>query len=578
MNKEEIIKILYEIAVLLELAGENPFKSRAYETAARNLERVTDDIADLVKNHEISSIPGIGEAIGKKIEKLVETGRLEYYEKLKSAIPPGHLEMLKIPGLGPKKIRALYRELGITTIGELEYACLENRLVNLKGFGAKTQENILKGIERVKLYQARRLYTEAYGDAINLSRSLEEKLSLPVTLAGSLRRGAETVKDIDLLVATRNFSEAGEVFSRLDYVETVTGRGDTKVSVVLKSGINSDLRIVAPNEFPYALHHFTGSREHNTAMRARAKDRGLKMNEYGLFHGEKNIPCESEEEIFHHLGLAYIPPELRENMGEIEAAERGDLPGLIEESDLKGVLHIHTNFSDGNLSIEEAARIAQKKGYGYIGISDHSQSAYYAGGLKKDTLRKQIELIDELNKKMAPFRIFKGIEADILPDGSLDYEDEILASLDFVIAAVHTHFQMKEAEMTERICHALRNPYTTILAHPTGRLLLSREPYEMNIPVVLAEAASHGKIIELNANPYRLDLSWQHLLSAKKMGLKIAINPDIHDLSGFDYLSLGVKIARKGWIEKGDCINCLNVEEISQFFLKSRSSLVQIKI
>jgi len=571
MNKEEVVKILNEIAVLLELAGENPFKSRAYETAARNLERTTDDIEGLVKSGEIFRLPGIGEAIGKKIETLVTTGHLEYYEKLRASIPPGHLEMLKIPGLGPKKIRALYQELKITTIGELEYACRENRLVNLKGFGRKTQENILQGIERVKHYQARRLYAEALPDALTLSSLLSEKLSIPVTIAGSLRRGAETVKDIDLLVATHNPHEVGEAFSHLEPVETVTSRGETKVSVVLRSGINSDLRIVSPEEFPYALHHFTGSKEHNTAMRARAKDRGWKMNEYGLFLGDKNIPCHSEEEIFHHLGLDYIPPELRENMGEIEAAERGQLPKLIEEGDIRGVLHIHTTFSDGSLSLEEIVRMARERGYTYIGISDHSQSAYYAGGLKREAIEEQTRLIDELNIKMAPFRIFKGIEADILPDGSLDYEEDILSAFDFVIAAVHSHFQMKEADMTERICRALRHPDTTILAHPTGRLLLSREPYEVNMAAVMAEAAARGKVIELNANPYRLDISWPNMITAKKMGVKIAINPDIHDASGFSYMSLGVKIARKGWLEKEDCINCLKADEIETFFRKIKA-------
>jgi len=572
MDKESVVKILYEIAVLLELSGENPFKSRAYETAARSLERATENISQLVKEGTIFQLPGIGAAIGKKIKTLVETGRLEYYENLKASTPPGHLEMLKIPGLGPKKIRTLYQALGITTIGELEYACRENRLLTLPGFGSKTQENILKGIERVKQYQSRRLYVEALEEAQRISASLREKINLPVTIAGSLRRGAETVKDIDLLVASENPGEVGEIFSRLDSIETVTAHGDTKVSVILKSGINADLRIVTHEEYPYALHHFTGSREHNTALRSRARDLGFKMNEYGLLHGEEKIICHGEEEIFSHLHLPYIPPELRENMGEIEAAERGELPSLVEEKDIRGILHIHSNFSDGTLSIEEIALIARQMGYSYIGITDHSQSAYYAGGLKKEAIIEQARVINTLNEKMAPFRIFMGIEADILPDGSLDYEEEILAQFDFVIAAVHSHFQMKEGEMTERIKRALRHPYTTILAHPTGRLLLSREPYEVNMGEVMAQAAAYRKAIELNANPYRLDLSWRNCIHAKKMGVKIAINPDIHDLAGFQYLSLGVKIARKGWLEKSDCLNCLEAEELLAFFKKSRGN------
>lgn len=572
VTKEEIVKILNEIAVLLELTGEEPFKARAYEKAARNLERTTENIHELVEQGQLSRIPGIGAAIEKKIRELITSGKLAYYERLKASVPPGHLEMLKIPQLGPKKIRTLYEALGITSIGELEYACRENRLLGLPGFGAKTQENILRGIERVKHYQARRLYIEAMESARSLLSALKDESFISLSLAGSLRRGAETVKDIDLLVATRHPHRVSEIFTATEPIETVIAQGETKVSVVLKTGINCDLRIVSPEEFPYALHHFTGSREHNTAMRGRAKERGIKMNEYGLFRREQIIRCTTEEEIFAALGLRYIPPELRENMGEIEAAERGELPALIDKEDIKGLLHFHTNYSDGSNSIEELARYAMDLGYTYIGIADHSQSAYYAGGVKPEDVRQQWGEIDDLNKRFAPFHIFKGIESDILPDGRLDYSDDVLSSFDFVIAAVHSHFRMKNDEMTERILTALRNPFTTMLAHPTGRLLLSREPYEVNITAVISEAASYGKAIELNAHPYRLDLSWQNCIHAKKRGVKIAINPDLHDLNGFQHVELGVKMARKGWLERGDCLNCLTVGEISELFQRIRLS------
>ncbi|MEQ8204471.1 MAG: helix-hairpin-helix domain-containing protein, partial [Smithellaceae bacterium] len=383
MTKENIIKILEEIAVLLELSGENPFKSRAYQNAARNLEKLDADITDLVKEDKLAEVPGIGEAINKKIRELVETGKLAYYESLKSSIPPGQLEMLKIAGLGPKKIHALYEQLGIKTMGELEYACHENRLVELKGFGKKTQDNILAGIEKVKLYNKRRLYAEVAADAQALLSLLESsKDVLRVSLAGSLRRSSETVKDIDIVASSAAAEGLAGYFASLPQVDTISAHGLTKVSVTLRTGINADLRIVEDAQFPHALLHFTGSKEHNTALRSRAKDIGLKINEYGLWRGAENIICRSEEEIFKHLNLSYIPPELRENMGEIEAAEKGGLPVLVEERDVCGLLHVHTNFSDGAESLEGMVEAAGKMGMQYIGISDHSQSAQYAGGLK----------------------------------------------------------------------------------------------------------------------------------------------------------------------------------------------------
>jgi len=571
LTKETIIQILEEIATLLELTGENPFKSRAYQNAARNLEKIEVDFDELVKENRLTEIEGIGEAISKKLTELIQTGKLEYYEKLKDSVPPGHLEMLKIPGLGPKKIHALYEQLGVKDVGELEYACLENRLVDLKGFGEKTQDNILAGIAKLKVYKERRLYAEVAVEAEVLLEYLKrDKSILSISIAGSLRRGNETVKDIDILAASKNPEKLGGHFTSYERIETVTANGETKVSVVLKSGINADLRIVTSAEYPYALHHFTGSKEHNTAMRGRAKDMGLKMNEYGLFRGEKNIKCANEEELFATLKLQFIEPELRENMGEIQAAEKNELPKLVEEKDVRGIFHVHTNFSDGGETLENMARAAREMGLQYIGISDHSRSAYYAGGLQIEDIKKQHELIDKFNEKLKPFHIFKGIEADILPDGSLDYDEKTLARFDFVIAAVHSNFNMPVREMTARLKKALQNKYATMLAHPTGRLLLSREPYAVNLEEVIDTAAKFGKAVELNANAHRLDLDWRHCIYAKRKGVKIAINPDAHQIAGLRDVSFGVKIARKGWLSSEDCLNCMSLVRMKEYLARNK--------
>lgn len=571
ITKEKVINILEDITVLLELTGENPFKSRAYSNAARNLEKVDEDLGDLARQGKIFEIEGIGDAIGKKITELLSTGKLDYYEKLKASVPPGHLEMLKISGLGPKKIHTIYQELGITTVGELAYAGHENRLAELKGFGKKTQDNILAGIERLERYSERRLYDEVSGHADALLEFLKKNKHVSaVNIAGSLRRGNETIKDIDLLASSSHPEKLAEAFAGYGEVASVIVRGDTKVSVILKAGINVDLRIVTQDEFPYALHHFTGSKEHNTAMRGRAKDLGLKMNEYGLFQGEQNIICHNEEEIFAALGLQYIEPELRENMGEIEAAENGELPRLIETKDIQGIFHIHTNFSDGTDSLENLADAVKAMGLQYIGISDHSRSAFYAGGLNVEDITRQHAAIDILNQKLAPFYIFKGIESDIGLDGSLDYDDETLSKFDFVVAAVHSGFNMPEVEMTGRIKKALANPFTTMLAHPTGRLLLSREPYAVNITDIIDAAAQYGKTLELNANPHRLDLDWRNCIHAAKKGVKIAINPDAHSIGGLQHINLGVKIARKGWLAKSDCLNCLSLRKMKAYLSRSR--------
>jgi DNA polymerase (family 10) len=568
---KDVIRILEEIGVLLELKGESPFKSIAYANAARRLETLDEELEELVRRGDLKSVKGIGDALNRKITELVTTGRLEYYETLRASVPPGHLEMLRIPGLGPRKIRTLHEKLDISTLGELEYACLENRLVELPGFGARTQQRILTGIEHLKRYRERRLCSEALEAAEPLLAKLRGRAGVvAASLAGSLRRGNETVKDIDLVAASDDPEALSQWFASLPDAESVIARGSTKVSVFLKAGINADLRIVTPREYPFALHHFTGSKEHNVAMRGRAKQLGIKMNEYGLFRDEALLPCRSEEDVFAALGLAWVPPELRENTGEIEAAETGVMPALVQMKDIRGIFHIHTTASDGSSTLEAVVEAAKKMGLEYIGITDHSESAFYAGGLTPEDVRTQHRAIDALNRKDPAFRIFKGIEADILPDGRLDYDDATLASFDFVIAAVHSHFGMNEDEMTERIIRALANRRTTILAHPTGRLLLAREPYALDLERVIDAAAEHGKVIELNANPHRLDLDWRHCKYAKRQGVRIAVNPDAHHTDGLADMKYGLNIARKGWLEARDIVNSMGLEEMTAFLARSK--------
>jgi len=569
LTKKDIAAVLDNIGVLLELKGEHPFKSRAYFNAARSIENLEEDIYVLVSEDRLSSIKGIGSGLDKKIRSLALTGSLDYYEELRCSVPPGHLEMLRIQGLGPKKIRKLHDNLNIETLGELEYACRENRLLDLPGFGKKSQENILTGIETLKKFSEKRLYVEAAEIAGALLDAVQNSgHAIRSSIAGSLRRCNEVVKDIDIVASSGSPAELADIFTGLPQVERTTSKGDTKAGVVLSSGINADLRIVTESEFPFALHHFTGSKEHNVAMRSRAIQMKLKMNEYGLFSESGLIACNSEEEIFAALGLAYIPPELRENCGEIEAAVDGTLPVLVEMKDIRGIFHVHTTASDGASSLKDLVSHAKGMGLEYIGIADHSRSAYYAGGLSIDQVRRQHAEIDELNRTDSSFRIFKGIESEILPDGSLDYDDSVLEKFDFVIAAVHSHFSMSENEMTARVMKALDNKHTTVLAHPTGRLLLARNPYRIDMDKVIDRAAVTSTAIELNSNPQRLDLDWRLCRPAKKKGVKISINPDAHHEEGLRDISFGINIARKGWLEKSDCLNCMGLDEISDYLSK----------
>ncbi|MDN5317785.1 MAG: polymerase [Thermoanaerobacterium sp.] len=563
MDKKTVTDILNEIGLLLELKGENPFKSRAYYNAARTIEVLDDDIEKLIKEDRLKDVKGIGDALNKKLTELVTTGRLEYYDNLKASIPEGLIEMLKIPGLGPKKIKTLYDKLDIKTVGELEYACIENRLVELPGFGEKTQKKILEGIQFIKQFNGQHLFVEAYLDATFLRQYLMDSgLIIRCEIAGSLRRRKEIVKDIDILATTESPEKLMDVFTKYEGIRDIVAKGETKTSITLKSGINVDLRVVKDEEYPYALHHFTGSKEHNTAMRHRAKQMGIKMNEYGLFKDDLLVKCHDEDDIFKSLGLQYIPPELRENMGEIEAAEKGLLPVLIDEKDIKGVFHVHTIYSDGANTLSEMVNAARDRGYKIIGITDHSKSAFYANGLKEEDILRQLDEIDELNHKYADIKILKGIESDILKDGSLDYDEDILKRFYFVIASVHSSFKMSKDDMTKRIIKAIKNKYTKIIGHLTGRLLLARDGYDIDVYKVIDIAAEYGKIIEINASPYRLDLDWRYIKYAKEKGVKFAICPDAHRIEGLDDMKYGIGIARKGWLEAKDVINTYDFDEL----------------
>ncbi len=569
MQTRSIPAVLEEIGALLEIEGENPFKTKAYYNAAKVLFSSIDNLESLVKSGRLREIKGIGETLSNKIVEYVETGKIVYHEELKRKYPATLLELLQIPNLGPRKIKLLYEKLGITNLRELEYACRENRLVALFRFGEKTQLKILQGIEFFRQHKGEFLLGEVYPLAAKLKERFEQITSPhAVALCGSIRRKKEIVRNIDILVADDDWDRISSCFVSMPEVEEVLLQNEKKTSCRLHSGIQADLRVVNKESFPYALVYFTGSREHNAKLRGIAKKKGLRLNEYGLFQDDRPIPALDEAEVYAALGLPFIPPELREDTGEIEACKMEGLPQLIEVSDLKGTFHVHTSMSDGADTLEAIAEAAKKMGLTYIGIADHSRSAYYAGGLKEEDVLEQWEAIDSFNAENSDFCFFKGIESDILPDGSLDYGEDLLSGFDFVVASVHSLFGMPERDMERRITKALENPHTTILGHPTGRLLLARDGYRVDMQTIIDAAAEHRVVIELNASPYRLDIDWRWLKSAKEKGVLIAINPDAHSVREFGDLFYGVGCARKGWQERDDVLNVRDSAEVREFFRK----------
>ena len=571
MTKSDVVSILNEIAELLELTGENPFKVRAYQNAARTLEGRTEEVRDLVDSGKLADLPGFGEALVEKVTTLVTTGKLKYYEDLKKKVPHGLLEMIRIPGLGPKKVKSLYDHLKIDSVEKLEKACKDGKVAKVEGFGEKTEKKILEGIEHHKKYAERHLYDEAFLAARSILEKLKKRKDVRrCEIAGSLRRHRETIGDLDILVSTEEPEAVTQFFTELPEVEAVIAKGETKSSVSLKeNGLQVDLRVMADDEFAPALHYFTGSKEHNIIIRQRAQGRGMKLNEYGLFKEgkggrETRVPCKTEADIFKALKLSYIPPELREAQGEIEAAERHEIPDLVEDGDIRGVFHVHSTWSDGKATLEDMIAEAERQGLEYVGISDHSQTASYAHGMEPKRVLQQEKEIEKLRKRFK-IRIFWGIESDILQDGSLDYKDDILERFDFVIASVHSSFTMPEKEMTARIVKALKNKYTTMLGHSTGRLLLSREGYQVDMRTVIDAAADHGKVIEINASPYRFDLDWRLGPYAKEKGVKVAINPDAHALNEISHYHYGVGIARKGWMTKSDVVTTYTTQQMEKF-------------
>jgi len=572
MDKSDLTDILEEIAVLLELKGENPFKARAYTNAARSLDNYEGDMVKLVEEGRLGELPGIGEALQQKITELARTGRLDYYEKLRESVPEGLLALMEIPALGPKKIKLLHEKLNITSVTDLEAACQAHQVRELPGFGEKTEEKILAGIAQNRDYARQFRYAEAWAEAEEIREALRlHEAILQLSIAGSLRRGKEIVKDLDFVASSREPQEVMDYFVSLPWVKQVTNHGPTKSSVLLQSGISADLRVVADKEFPYALHHFTGSKEHNVAMRQRAIAQGKKLSEWGLFEivaGTKSdrnengklIPCRNEDDLFEALGLQYIPPELRENLGEIEAAEKREIPRLVEWTQLCGTFHCHTNWSDGKNTLAEMAGEARELGLDYLGIADHSKSSFQANGLNEERLAEQIGMISALNAHLDDFRVFAGSEVDILKDGSLDFSDDILARLDYVVASVHNAMNQDEEEMTKRVIRAMENEYVTMLGHATGRLLLQREPSKIDLDKIIDCAARTGTWIELNCSSWRMDMDWRWWHRARDKGVKCAINPDAHRISQLAMLRHGVTMARKGWLRRSDVINTLPLE------------------
>jgi DNA polymerase (family X) len=601
MTKEDIATILEKMATLLELKDENPFKVRAYTTAARAIETFGANVSNFQDEEAVAKIPGIGKSIALKIKELAETGSLKYFQELSAEFPAAILELFSLPGLGAKKIKALYDKLGISSIEHLQKACEQGRVAELPGFGETTQQKLCDAIARRAAHAGSFQFGQVAAEAETLRADLTaHEAALHVEVAGSYRRRKEIVHDLDLLVATSEAEAITKFFVSHPLVESVIAQGPTKSSVRLRSGVQCDLRVVTTAEYPFALAYFTGNKEHNIEMRSRALQRGWTLNEYRLaplpIEGNGGSPeppaaprrvgrlrsiapssipkakkkksaskipsVRDEADLYRAVDLDFVPPELRENCGEFEAAEQHSVPKLIEKENLRGTFHCHTVASDGHNTLEEMAEAARELGLEYLGIADHSRSSVQGHGMDAEKLLEQVTAIRELNKKFDGFRVFAGIECDILRDGSLDFPDKILSQLDYVVASVHSVFNLSESDMTQRVIRALESPFVTMLAHPTGRLLLKRDPYEIDIPAVLDAAARTGTWIELNAAPKRLDLDWRWWPLAKQKGVKCVINPDAHRTERLQDLWFGIGIARKGWLIKDDVVNCLPLGKI----------------
>jgi DNA polymerase (family 10) len=575
VDRNEVARMLEEIAAMLELKGSDPFKVRAYDAGARAVRGFSGDLSEAVRTRELLKVRGIGKSLFGNIETLVTTGSLPDYEELKASFPPGLRDCLKIPGFGARQANLLHAELGIDSLAALEKACREGRVAPVKGFGPKTQDRILRGIEMLSTSAGLHRYSAVRWRAEELVAALERTgLASRVEIAGSLRRRLEVVRNIDIIAASTRPAELTRAFpAAAPGVVEVVAAGDTKVTLRLAEGIGADLRVVSEEEFGAALLDFTGSKGHNTALRALAKAKGWKLNESGVLGGRgvgSAAPCASEEEIYRRLGLQFVPPELREASGEIEAAARGEIPVLVEDSDVRGLVHVHTTESDGRATLEEMLTATRDAGYEWVAITDHSPTAAYAGGLTPERALRQRQAIDAIRDRYPGFRIFHGTEADILADGSIDFGDEFLSGFDVVVASVHSRFGLPRDEQTKRLIRAVENPRVSVLGHPTGRLLLTRKGIDADMGAVLAAAARSGCAVEINGSPHRLDLDWRLAASAAGREIVYSIGPDAHSVRELENTAYAVGIARKGWVTREATLNAKTADELSEWLEKRR--------
>lgn len=570
MTANEVAGVLAGIGRLAELVDPNPFRARAYAQAARTLEGSDVDLGALTRDDALTAIPGIGPGIAQTIREVVTTGRSSVQAELDAQVPAGLYAVLRVPGLGTKKVRTLREELGIGSLDDLEVAARAGRVAALSGFGAKTEQKILQGIAFVQTALGRRRYPAALETAVRLLEWLRAHESVSAAeIAGDLRRRLETVGAVDLVAASEHPASVLAAFAALGGSAAI--QDDQQASFPLEDGLKVRCRCVSPESFVAAMVWETGNEMHLRELVARADARGLQLTSEGLFRGSGLISVPAESALYEMLDLGYVPPELREGNGEIAAAT-GALPRLVTTDDLRGTFHCHTTYSDGTASVAEMAEAARARGWSYLGLADHSRTASYAGGLSKAAVAKQHREIDAWNRANPGFRIFKGIESDILPDGSLDYDDATLGRFDYVVGSIHSGFGMGEAEMTERVTRAIRNPHLTILAHPTGRILLTRDAYAINLPAVIDMCADHGVAIEINADPHRLDLDWRHVRYAAERGVLIPINPDAHSTEGLGNVAYGVNVARKGWLEARQILNTWTSEEVEAHFAHRKQS------
>ncbi len=572
MDKKAVAQVLEQIAAFLELKSENPFRIRAFRTAARALVGFPGDLRQSLEDGSLAFTKGIGPATLQIVSELVSTGQARMLEELREQIPPGLVEMLEISGLGVAKIRQIHDVLGIDSLPDLEAAAQDGRLAKLPRFGARTSENILKGIAYLRQASSYRLLHHAGDEAEGLRAALERLPGVrSAIIAGDVRRRSEVVKDlIFVLVAESSPADLFKKLSQLPGVQEYAGQDERRLTLRFAGGSSAQIVATTPVNAGTVLVHATGNEEHLRELAAHAREKGFALNGAALWRGSAFVPTPDEATFYRALGLAFIPPELREGKGEVAAASAQELPRLLEAQDLKGFLHCHTRYSDGSATVEELAQACQAAGYEYLGVTDHSQAAAYAGGLSADELARQADEIDEVNIRLSGFRVLKGIEADILQDGRVDYEDTVLERLDFVIASIHSRFNLDKKEMTARMLAAMDNPYLTIIGHPTGRLLLSRDPYPIDLDAVIDKAAATGVALEINADPHRLDLDWRVLRQARGRGAMISIGADAHSVAGLSYVQYGVGMARKGWLEREDILNSRPVEEFVGFARRRR--------